>query len=92
MGNVRKTASSRRRSRRAASPFRTNAVPVKAKPPRGVKLKTVSRLTLLLALLCLGAFLAGRPPETGSGATGSAPATAVQGRTATSARIVITER
>lgn len=33
-----------------------------AKPPRGMKLKTVSRVTMLFALLCLGAFLAGRPP------------------------------
>lgn len=29
---------------------------------RGVKLKTVSRCTMLFALLCLFAFLAGRPP------------------------------
>jgi hypothetical protein len=32
------------------------------KPPRGVKLKTVSLFTLLFALACLGAFVAGRPP------------------------------
>lgn len=29
-----------------------------------MKLKTVSRLTMLFALLCLGAFVAGRPPAT----------------------------
>jgi hypothetical protein len=33
-----------------------------AKPLRGMKLKTVSGITMLFALLCLGAFLAGRPP------------------------------
>jgi hypothetical protein len=33
-----------------------------AVPVRGVKLKTVSRCTMLFALLCLVAFLAGRPP------------------------------
>ena len=31
-------------------------------PVRGVKLKTVSMLTMLFALVCLVAFLAGRPP------------------------------
>ena len=35
---------------------------VEAKPVRGMKLKTVSRLTMLFALLCLAAFVAGRPP------------------------------
>lgn len=35
---------------------------VEAKPVRGMKLKTVSRLTMLFALLCLAAFIAGRPP------------------------------
>ncbi len=29
-----------------------------------MKLKTVSRLTMLFALLCLAAFVAGRPPAT----------------------------
>gem|GEM_PF-4236636 len=51
-----------RRRKKVASPFRTIAVPLAQKPARGVKLKTVSRLTLLFALLCLAAFLAGRPP------------------------------
>jgi hypothetical protein len=44
------------------SPFRPVAVVTEPKPARGMKLKTVSRFTLLFALLCLGAFLAGRPP------------------------------
>jgi hypothetical protein len=32
------------------------------KPVRGMKMKTVSLATMLFSLLCLGAFLAGRPP------------------------------
>jgi predicted enzyme related to lactoylglutathione lyase len=32
------------------------------KAPRGMKLKTVSMITLAFALACLGAFMAGRPP------------------------------
>jgi hypothetical protein len=40
---------------------------VEAKPVRGMKLKTVSRLTMLFALLCLAAFVAGRPPASGAG-------------------------
>ena len=34
----------------------------KRRPVRGVKLRTVSTLTLLVALACLAAFIAGRPP------------------------------
>lgn len=51
-----------RRGRTARSPFRPIMVASEPKPPRGVTLKNVSRLTLLFALMCLGAFLAGRPP------------------------------
>ena len=40
---------------------------VEAKPVRGMKLKTVSRLTMLFALLCLAAFVAGRPPASAAG-------------------------
>jgi predicted enzyme related to lactoylglutathione lyase len=36
-------------------------------PIRGVKLKTVSRLVMLAAMLCLGAFWAGRPPVSAAG-------------------------
>jgi hypothetical protein len=46
------------------------------KPPRGVKLKTVSLFTLLFALTCLGAFVAGRPPASAANvraARGMAP-------------------
>jgi hypothetical protein len=32
------------------------------KPARGVRLSTVSRITVLFALACLAAFTAGRPP------------------------------
>jgi hypothetical protein len=60
--NVKRTTQ-RKRSRRQPdkSPFRRATV-VTPEPVRGIKLKTVSRLTLLFALACLGAFVAGRPP------------------------------
>ena len=45
-------------------------VPVDVKPPRGMKLKTVSSLTLGFALCCLAALAAGRPPAR----AGSSPA------------------
>jgi hypothetical protein len=59
----------RTKSRRKTSPQRVrNVVPVPQlaivpapeKPVRGVKLKTVSRFAMVFALLCLGAFIAGR--------------------------------
>lgn len=58
-----------RRRRAAARAFAIAPAPVAEppKPPRGLKLKTVSRLTLLFALLCLGAFMAGRPPVAADG-------------------------
>lgn len=56
-----------RRRRTAATAFAFTPVPEPPKPRRGVKLKTVSRLTLLFALLCLGAFMAGRPPVAADG-------------------------
>lgn len=44
------------------------------KPVRGVKLKTVSAFTLLFALACLAAFIAGRPPVAAAdSAVGFAP-------------------
>ena len=61
----------RTRSRRKSSPRRARniapvpqlaIVPAPEKPVRGVKLKTVSRFAMVFALLCLGAFIAGRPP------------------------------
>lgn len=64
-----------RRSRRpSARAFRFAPKPVTEQqgPPRGVKLKTVSRITLLFALVCLGAFLAGRPPVAADGHFGFA--------------------
>jgi hypothetical protein len=42
------------------------------KPMRGVKLKTVSLWTMLFALLCLGAFVAGRPPLSAAGSSEAA--------------------
>jgi hypothetical protein len=44
-------------------------VRVEEKPVRGVKLKTVSTLTLAFALLCVAAFAAGRPPASAAGPT-----------------------
>jgi hypothetical protein len=58
-----------RRSRTAARAFVFRPAPVAEPqmPRRGVKLKTMSRLTLLFALVCLGAFMAGRPPVAADG-------------------------
>jgi len=36
--------------------------PAESAPRRGVKLKTVSRFTMLFGVICLLAFMAGRPP------------------------------
>jgi hypothetical protein len=44
------------------------AAPAETKPVRGVKLSTVSNLTMLFALICLAAFAAGRPPAAAAGA------------------------
>jgi len=67
------------RKRRNRGPARTGrrqtaltnaASPVIAdecKPVRGIKLKTVSVLTMLFALACLAAFMAGRPPISAAG-------------------------
>jgi hypothetical protein len=56
----------RSRRKQARSPFRpAAAVAPEPKLVRGIRLKTVSRLTLLFALTCLGAFVAGRPPVAG---------------------------
>ena len=52
----------RRRRARANVPQRANVAAPEPKPIRGVKLKSVSLWTMLFALLCLGAFIAGRPP------------------------------
>jgi len=42
-------------------------------PARGMKLRTVSTLTMLFALLCLGAFMAGRPSASAAGQTMTIP-------------------
>ncbi len=48
-----------------------------AKPVRGLKLKTVSALTLAFSLLCLAAFAAGLPPlPVGRSVTSEHPAIA----------------
>ena len=63
-----------RRKRRSKQNYRRHATPIshevaqeEAKPVRGVKLKTVSAFTMLFALACLAAFVAGRPPVSAAG-------------------------
>jgi predicted enzyme related to lactoylglutathione lyase len=43
------------------------------KKVRGIKLKTVSTLTMAFALLCLGAFMAGRPSVSAAGPMSTIP-------------------
>ena len=71
-----KTASAKKEPRRTAPPSQLKAAPPKfaivpaageEKRARGVKLKTVSTLTMGFALLCLGAFMAGRPSASAAG-------------------------
>jgi len=54
------------RRRRAAT---GQIVASEMKPVRGLKMKTVSWLMMLFALVCLGAFLAGRSSATGRNST-----------------------
>ncbi len=51
-----------RRKRADAAPPAPVIAPDENKPICGVKLKTVSAFTMLFALACLAAFMAGRPP------------------------------
>lgn len=51
-----------RGKRSARFAFALPALPPESKPVRGLKLKTVSALTLASSLLCLAAFAASRPP------------------------------
>ncbi len=77
-----KSASAKRKPRRAAgsaqfvpaSP-KLAIVPAVAaeKRVRGVKLKTVSTLTMAFALICLGAFMAGRPSVSAEGPIATIP-------------------
>ncbi len=77
-----KTASAKRKPRRAAgsaqfvpASLKLAIVPATAaeKRGRGVKLKTVSTLTMAFALLCLGAFMAGRPSVSAEGPIATIP-------------------
>jgi hypothetical protein len=64
-----------RRKQRSKQNYQTRALPIpqvevaqeETKPVRGVKLKTVSAFTMLFALACLAAFMAGRPPVSAAG-------------------------
>ena len=63
----RRTGRRRRTGKRRGIPPKVTTtegvtIPNASKPVRGVKLKTVSMLTMLFALACLAAFMAGRPP------------------------------
>jgi predicted enzyme related to lactoylglutathione lyase len=82
MSRVRSTASPANRRRRksatgAAEAVATSLAPVEVKPVRGVKLKHVSTITMVVAFVCLFAYLAGRvdvsaatsAPGYGQGAT-----------------------
>jgi hypothetical protein len=70
-----------RKKRRSEQNYRTRTMPIRqvevgqeeTKPVRGVKLKTVSAFTMIFALTCLAAFMAGRPSVSAVGpAQGSA--------------------
>jgi predicted enzyme related to lactoylglutathione lyase len=70
-----KTTSAKKKPRRSAASAQLKAVAPKLaivpaaeeKKVRGVKLKTVSTLTMAFALLCFGAFMAGRPSVSAAG-------------------------
>ncbi len=77
-----KTASAKRKPGRvAASPQFVPGSPKLAVVPlaaeeervRGVKLKTVSMLTMIFALVCFGAFMAGRPSASAAGPMATIP-------------------
>jgi hypothetical protein len=61
MGQKKRSARKRSMAPRAI-PTESVTAPNDGKPVRGVKLRTVSMLTMLFALACLAAFMAGRPP------------------------------
>jgi hypothetical protein len=69
-----------RRKRRSKQNYRSRTMPIpqvevpqgETRPVRGVKLKTVSAFTMLFALACLAAFVAGRPPVSAAGPAESA--------------------
>lgn len=66
----RKTRGTHAQLRLMQSAARNHADTVAApepKPVRGVKLKTVSTWTMVFALACLAAFVAGRPPISAAG-------------------------
>lgn len=52
------------------------------KPIRGLKLKTVSAFTMTFALICLAAFVAGKPPVFRAGTSRSKTETLVESKTA----------
>jgi len=72
MPNVKPLRRTRSKPPRDRAPNVGGGVKPEAKPVRGVQLKTVSRWTMLFALLCLAAFAAGRPPVSAAGSSQTA--------------------
>jgi hypothetical protein len=62
MPRTRSNRSARANHRTARLNFAQPVQPVAPKVIRGVKLRTVSAFMLAFSLLCLAAFVAGRPP------------------------------
>lgn len=67
MPQARRMRRSKQNCRRRAVPLPEAVAQEETKPVRGVKLKTVSAITMLFALACLAAFMAGRPPVSAAG-------------------------
>ena len=73
MPNVKSRKGNRNRRTRAYAPDSGGeGVKIEKKPVRGVALKTVSRWTMLFAVVCLAAFAAGRPPVSAAGSSQAA--------------------
>jgi len=73
MPNVKSRTGTRRiRTRAHALDPGDEGMKIEKKPVRGVELKTVSRWTMLFAVLCLAAFAAGRPPVSAAGSSQAA--------------------
>jgi len=85
MPRVRSARPENRRRRKSAS-MPTEAVaapvaPVEVRPVRGVKLKHVSTITMIVALLCLFAYLAGRVDVSAATSTAGATQSAMKEHT-----------
>jgi hypothetical protein len=54
-------------SQTAVAKAQDSPIEVTRKPVRGMKLRTVSAFTMIFAMACLAAFIAGRPPVSAAG-------------------------